>query len=71
MGTGCISSGGTIGFGSGCLFRGVAADLITGPGGGVVFAVVLTDDSGLRVGRAEPGVFVTVIRVAAAAARDG
>lgn len=52
--------------GSGCRFRGVAADLITGPAAGVGFAVVLTEDNGLRVGRADPGVLVTATRDVAA-----
>lgn len=66
IGAGCSNSGGTAGFGSGSLFLGVDADFMTGLGAAVVFAVVRTEDNGLRVGRADPGVRVTLMRDAAA-----
>lgn len=64
--TGCTASTGrTGGFGSGRRLRGVLAAFMTGPGGGGVRAVVRTEDSGFRVGRADPGNFVTETRVEA------
>ena len=63
--TGCTASTGMTGFGSGSRFRGVLAAFMTGPGGGGVRAVVRTEDSGFRVGLADPGNFVTATRVEA------